>query len=140
MQSRGDRPVHPADVVADLVLAGLGQLGPGTGQQTLGRRHPARGQPVRGPDQDLVGMMIEGDDGRSGGAGRCLSNEVPKQVRVAEMETVEHADDDEDPAEIGLERLDALDHEHRRCQATGAAGAGAAIGATKTRVGVGTSR
>ena len=65
-------------------------------------------------------------------AGGRLVNEVPEQVRVAEMEAVEDADDDEDRAEIGLERLDALDDEHRRCQATGAAGAGAAGGATKT--------
>ena len=61
------------------------------------------------PDEDLVGMMVEGDDGRSRGAGRGLADQVPEQVGVAEVEAVEHADDDEDRAEVGLERLDALD-------------------------------
>ena len=54
----------------------------------------------RGAPQDLVRMVIEGDDGRPGVARPSLGDEMLEEVRVAEMHPVEHADDHEDGTEV----------------------------------------
>ena len=53
------------------------------------------------PHQDLVGVVVEGDDRRPGATGRRLGDEVVEQVCVAAMEAVEDADDDEGRTELG---------------------------------------
>ncbi len=88
-------------------------------------RHPGgleTGQPLlrvdeqrrRGSGQDLVGMVVEGDDRRTGPAGVRLDHESLQQVEVPKMEAVEHADDDERRAQIPRERIDPGDDLHER--------------------------
>ena len=67
----------------------------------------------RRPHQDLVGMVVEGDDRRPGAARRGFGHEMLEQVRVPEMHPVEDADDDEDRAELRAKLVDALDDVHR---------------------------
>ena len=49
-----------------------------------------------GAPQDLVRVVIEGDDRRLGAARPGLGDEMLEEVGVAEVHPVEHADDDED--------------------------------------------
>ena len=99
-------------------------------------RHAGRVEPLeplvgvdqqrrRAPGQDLVGVVVEGDDGRRGAAAAGLGDEVLEQVAMAEVEPVEDADDDEDRARLPRQRVDAVDDPHRRRQLLAAAtGAG----------------
>ena len=64
-------------------------------------------------------MVVERDHGRSGVARRRLGDEVVEQVGVAAVEAVEDADDDEDRAELGPQRIDPLRRRPSRRQPTG---------------------
>ena len=66
----------------------------------------------RGAHQDLVGVMVEGDDRRACAARRRLRHQVLEEVGVAEVEPVEDADDHEHRPESGLEALDPGDDVH----------------------------
>ena len=89
------------------------------GDRDAGRPEPL--EPLAGveqerrrlPHQDLVGVVVEGDDRRSGVARRRLRDEMLEQVGVPEVQAVEDADDDEDRPELRAELIDALDDVHR---------------------------
>ena len=57
-------------------------------------------------------MVVEGDDDGPGTAATGLGHEVLEQVRVTEVEAIEHADDHERGARRGLDRVQAADDPH----------------------------
>ena len=62
---------------------------------------------------DLVGVVVEGEDGRPGRATLRLAHELLQEVAVSEVEAIEDADHDEQAPQRGLERVEALDDRHR---------------------------
>ncbi len=78
----------------------------------------------RAAGQDRVGVVVERDHGRCGPAPAGLGDEVLEQVAMAEVEPVEDADHDEDRARLPRQRVDAVDHPHRRRQLLAAATGG----------------
>ncbi|GAC1669356.1 MAG: hypothetical protein NVS9B8_12140 [Candidatus Limnocylindrales bacterium] len=77
--------------------------------EALGGVHQER---WRVAEEDGVGVGVERDDGRSGGAGAGLSDEVLEQVRVAAVKAVEHADRDEEGAIGRIEPASTADCLH----------------------------
>lgn len=63
--------------------------------------------------QDLVWVMVEGDDGRLRLACTSFRDEVPQQIEVAQVEPVEYADHDEHRTMLRQELLDPVDNLHR---------------------------
>ena len=83
----------------------------------------------RSPGQDLVRVVVEGDDGRLCATGRRLVDQPMEQIEMAEVEPIEHADDDEGRTQVSVEGFDARDDAHRSRSGGVAA---AAAGLTKT--------
>ena len=108
--------------------------------ERAGRRSPRRRPPrgARGARRDRTAAAARAPVRTSSGwwskvmtAGRAscaaaLGRSSREQVRVAEVEAVEHADDDEQAAERRLERVDAVDDRHRRVGRLSGAGSSSA--------------
>ena len=88
-----------------------GDVDPGCGEQPqplVGIAQERR----RGPDEDLVGVVIERDDGRPRRPAPGRPAELAEQVGMAEVEAVEDADDDEQWPVAWPKRVDPRHDRH----------------------------
>jgi hypothetical protein len=76
-------------------------------------------------------MVIEGDDQRVCSARLGLRDEVPEQVGVSPVETIEDADHDEPGPVLPSQLIDAVDDLHRGSDQVAGEGA-APLGVTNT--------
>ena len=74
----------------------------------------------RGPREDLVGVVVEGDDHRPRLAPGGLAHEVLQQVCVAQVQPVEHAHHDERRLVRAREVIEAAGDVHRQAGSTAA--------------------
>ncbi len=86
------------------VDAGIGQAS----EAFVGLEQERRG----GARQDLVRMVVEGDDAWVRITGERLADEVIEQVDVSLVEPIEHTDNGEDRAVFGAQPIDAGDDVH----------------------------
>ena len=97
--------------------------------EALGRMEQER---RRRTADDFVGMVVERDHRWPSVAFGRLPREVVQQVGVPAVEPVEHADDDEQPAVAGVERLDTLDDVHQSGRVSAPASTNTLSGASRS--------
>ena len=101
---------RPAQQLVEMLHNGDRHARAGQALQALDRVQQQR----RGvPGQHLVGVVVEGDDGRSGVARRGTLDQLLEQVVVAQVEPVKHAHHDEDRTMSGLQTPDPVNDLHR---------------------------